>query len=209
MANLPPLTRQKNICIICEGLEDYEYFNRLRSIGVFNSIYKFKLLNVKGASNIFARYQNEYNSDDYEAVLIFCDTDKFPYREYAELKRKLKEFHDKEDVATKIVMYANPCTMQIILSHFGDVELKKQGKKTNADVIERLTGVKNYAAHEDQIKEICGKIYNRTYEPMKERICRINLGDETSCSSNFCDFLEKFESDDVSWLSEIEVYLSE
>ena len=93
--------------------------------------------------------------------------------------------------------------MQIILSHFGDVSLKNQGKKTNANVIEEYTGVKNYDAHEDQIDEICRQIFKRTYEPMKARISKINFGDETSASTNFIDFLLRFESDSSSWIIEL------
>lgn len=93
--------------------------------------------------------------------------------------------------------------MQIILSHFGDVSLKNQGKKTNANIICELTGVNNYNAHENQITEICCKIFQRTYEPMKERIRKINNGDDVSASTNFIDFIEKFESDNAGWIQGI------
>ncbi|MBR4382820.1 MAG: hypothetical protein IKP64_04610, partial [Selenomonadaceae bacterium] len=37
---------------------------------------------------------------------------------------------------------------------FGEVSLKNQGKKTNASIIEQMTGVKDYRAHAEQIKEL-------------------------------------------------------
>lgn len=158
-------------------------------------------------SNIFACYQDAYNNDRYEIVLIFCDTDKKPFREYKQVKKKINEFHDGRSASNKIVIFANPCIMQIILSHFGEVCLRNQGKKTNADVIEKLTGVKNYDAHEDQIKNICKKIFRRTYPEMKERISVINFKDNVPCSTNFIDFIIRFESDNLTWIKDINNYL--
>ena len=99
--------------------------------------------------------------------------------------------------------------MQIILSHFGDVELKNQGKRTNAVVIEKLTGVKNYDAHEDQIRAICSQIFQRNYPEMKSRVSKINFADNVSCSTNFIVFLQRFEEDDIKWISDIKKYLKE
>ena len=135
-------------------------------------------------------------------MLAFCDTDKAPYREYSQIKRKFIEQYDSEE-SIRTIIYANPCTMQIILSHFGDVSLKNQGKKTNADVIEKYTDVKNYDAHENQIDDICRKIFRHTYAHMKARISNINLGDETSASTNFIVFLDYFENDSISWIEEL------
>ena len=129
MAKLPNISYRHKICVICEGDEDYQYFKRLTEIAVWDYIYDFVLINAKSESNIMARYQDSYNNDRYEIVLIFCDTDKYPYREYSQLKQKINDFHDNSNAASKIIIFANPCTMQIILSHFGDVELKNQGKK--------------------------------------------------------------------------------
>lgn len=204
MARLPPLSKTHRVCVICEGMEDYFYFNRLLELRVWNSTYAFFPLNAKSASNIPARFQDAFQNDKYEIVLVFCDTDKAPYREYAEIKRKLNSFLDKKHAADKLIIFANPCTMQIVLSHFGDVELKNQGKKTNAAVIERLTGVRHYDAHEEQIKEICSQIFRRSYGDMKRRVEAIQFGDTTPCSTNFYEFLERFENDDTKWLTRLQ-----
>ena len=202
MNNIPSTPKGHKICIVCEGFEEHKYLTKLQSLNVWNEQYEFKFINAKSASNVFPTYDHEYRKDSYELVLAFCDTDKVPYREYKLIKQKFIEQYASE-AAKSVIIYANPCTMQIILSHFGDVSLKNQGKKTNANVIEEYTGVKNYDAHEDQIDEICRQIFKRTYEPMKARISKINFGDETSASTNFIDFLLRFESDSSSWIIEL------
>ena len=156
-----------------------------------------------------ARFQNAYQNDKYEIILIFCDTDKAPYREYSQIKKKINSFLNKQKAAEKLIIFANPCAMHIILSHFGEVSLKNQGKKTNADIIEKYTGVKGYDAHESQIKEICSKIFRRTYSEMRQRVEAINFPDTTSCSSNFIVFLERFENNDAKWITAIQKYLRE
>jgi len=209
MAKLPNIQRKHKICVICEGNEDYYYFEKLTKIAVWNSIYEFHPFNAKSASNIAAMYADKFQNNNYEAVLIFCDTDKYPYREYAQVKEKVCKFHGKTSVAAgKIIIFANPCTMQIILSHFGDVQLTNQGKKTNADIIERLTGVRNYDAHKEQIEEICRQVLHRNYPDMKSRIASMNNPDTVSASTNFISFLGKFEDSDVKWMSELSRYLA-
>ena len=209
MANLPNLSNRHRVCVICEGFEDVAYFQRLTQLNVWSAAYEFFLINAKSASNIPARFQDAFQNDRYETILVFCDTDKAPYREYVKVKEKINSFLNKKKASEKIIIFANPCTMQIILSHFGDVALKNQGKKTNSAEIEKWTGVKNYDAHEDQIKAICDKIFRRSYSEMKARIAAINFPDTTSCSTNFIAFLELFEAEDEKWISTIQKYLRE
>lgn len=209
MHRLPNLERKHKICVICEGYEDFAYFNRLLELNVWNSAYEFYPINVKSASNISARFQDVFQNDKYELVLIFCDTDKSPYREYIQVKQKINGFLNKADAAERLIIFANPCTMQIILSHFGEVSLKNQGKRTNSQKIEELTGVKDYDAHETQIQEICRQICRRTYEDMRSRVKAIRYSDETSGSTNFFTFLEHFEDPSGEWISEIKDYLKE
>lgn len=209
MHRLPKLERKHKICVICEGYEDFAYFNRLLKLDVWNPAYEFYPINVKSASNISARFQDVFQNDKHELILIFCDTDKSPYREYIQVKQKINAFFNKADAAGRLIIFANPCTMQIILSHFGEVSLKNQGKKTNSKIIEELTGVKDYDAHETQIREICRQIYKRTYEDMRSRVEVIHSSDETSCSTNFFMFLKRFEDSNTEWIPEIQNYLKE
>ena len=209
MTKLPDLDRKHKVCVICEGYEDVAYFKRLLELGVWNRVYEFSPKNAKSASNIPAMFQDIFQNNMYEIILVFCDTDKAPYREYVQIKKKINNFLNKKKAAGKLIIFANPCTMQIILSHFGDVSLKNQGKKTNAAEIEKWTGVKDYDAHEEQIKEICSKIFRRSYEGMKQRVASINFSDTTSCSTNLSVFLDRFESEDAKWISTIQTYLRE
>lgn len=205
MARLPLIQANRHkVCIICEGNEDCAYIERLSKLNVWNSVYDFQLINAKSESNIFARYQDAYNNDCYEIILIFCDTDKYPHKEYELLRQKLNAFHgNKRTAADKVIIFANPCTMQIVLLHFGDVSLKNQGKKTNAAVIEQLTGIQNYDAHTDQIEALCRKIFQRSYPDMRERVAEINQPYTVSGSTNFIVHLERFEQADVKWIREI------
>ena len=209
MARIPCINRKCRIGIICEGYEELEYFNRLIELSVWNDTYQFFPINAKSASNIPARFQDVYQNDIYEIILIFCDTDKKPFREYKIIKRKINKFLNKTKASEKLIIFANPCTMQIVLSHFGEVSLKNQGKKTNADVIEKYTGVKDYDAHKDQVLAICKKIYKRSYEVMKQRVEAISSCDETSCSTNFDLFLDRFEKSDLKWVNDINKYLKD
>ena len=69
MSVLPPIWRKHRICVICEGYEDYHYFNRLIALNLWDDSYSFTTINAKSSSNIPARFQNEYQSDRYEIIL--------------------------------------------------------------------------------------------------------------------------------------------
>ena len=43
------------------------------------------LLSLKGNGNIPARYQDKFQNGSYDPVLVFCDTDKKPYEQYADV----------------------------------------------------------------------------------------------------------------------------
>jgi len=195
-------TRGKKICIICEGFEELEYIEALNKKAVFASKYDFVLVNAKSINTIFARYQQKYQSDSYSLVLIFCDTDKYPSESYLELKRKINEFHDA-DVADDIVIFGNPCTMQIMLSHFAEVKLTSQNKSVNSKYIEKFVGISNYKATEEQRKELFGRIKRENYEVMKQNISNLSTNDKEISSTNFLKFIQYFESEDESWIEEI------
>ena len=209
MTRLPRLSSKHKVCIICEGYEEHQYLNKLINLSVWSNNYEFILINAKSASNIFPKYQDAYNNARYEIILVFCDTDKPPFKEYNLIKNKINGFHGKRNASNKTVIFANPCTMQIILLHFDDVLLTTQAKKTNSPIIYKLTGVENYDAKEEQIKQICGKIFQRTYVAMKKRLKNIKDSDTECSSTNFGKFLEYFEDTDPKWIKEINKYLDE
>ena len=192
----------KKICIICEGYEELEYIEALKNKAVFSNKYDFITVNAKSINTIIARYQEKFQSDSYSLVLIFCDTDKGPSEKYKEIKQKINEFHEA-NVADDIIIFGNPCTMQIILSHFAEIKLTSQSKSVNAKYIKKLTGIQNYKATDKQRKELFSKIKRENYDVMKENVKNLSTNDEELSSTNILKFIEKFESDDDSWIDEI------
>ena len=206
MAKLPELHQKHKVCVICEGYEEKAYIDRLLDLNIWNH-YDIIAINAKGAPNIPARFQDAFQNNNYEIVLVFCDTDKSSSRTYLPIKTKINAFLGKRKAAEKLIIFANPCTMQIILSHFGDVSLTSQSKRVNAPIIEQLTGVKDYDAKDDQVKAICSKISRRNYGDMKTRVELINCADDITPSTNFIVFLNHFESENAKWISEITRFL--
>lgn len=147
----------KRICIVCEGYEEFDYINRLKQCAVWSGEYAVKSQNAKSLDNVFAVYQNEYQSDNYDLVVVYCDTEKSPYEKFTTMCEKINKFHDKQ-VTQDIVFFVNPCTLQIILSHFDVVKLKSNLKSDNANLVERLTGVKEYIAKKQQRESIMKKV---------------------------------------------------
>lgn len=192
----------RRICIVCEGFEELDYMNSLINKAVFSDKYEFVLINSKSINNIPDIYISKYQSNSYDLVLAFCDTDKLPSNRYKSIKKEINEFHDKE-ISEKIIIFGNPCTMQIILSHFAEIKLTSQSKSINAKYIEELIGIVNYKANEEQRKELFGKINRRNYATMKENVSKLSTNDEDVSSTNILNFIEKFESDDDCWIDEI------
>ena len=200
---LPNIPNKHKICVICEGNEEYEYINRLKELKVWNEQYEISLVNAEGNGNIPARYQDRYQNGVYEAVLIFCDTDKKPYEQYDDIKRKINEFHGIDNVANEIIIFGNPCTMQIILKHWTDEVLKSQAKQVNAPLIEKYTRVKGYKGKGNQIKEVMEQITSENYRVMCERLNLLEQNDSIIGSSNFSKIIEWFESEDCEWIGKI------
>ena len=201
---LPKLPHRHKICIICEGNEEYGYLNRLKELKVWNDQYDISLVNASGNGNIPARYQDRYQNSSYEVVFVFCDTEKKPYEQYEDIKRKINEFHGVENAASEVVLFGNPCTMQIIIRHWTNDEiLKSPAKKANAHLIERFTGVKNYRARADQIEEVMKCITRENYLEMRECVKALDSNDAVIGSSNFGRILDFFEQEDCGWIQNI------
>lgn len=200
---LPKIFSGSKICIICEGDEEYEYLNKLISLDVWSSKYQFILENADGNGNIPARYQDKYQNESYDVVLIFCDTDKKPYEQYVDIKRKINEFHGTEEAANQVIIFGNPCTMQIIMEHWEEIVLNSPAKRRNAPMILKYTGIENYKGRADQRQELFSKITKENYLNMRERIKKLPSDDTLIGSSNFGKFIECFSSDDNIWIQKI------
>lgn len=200
---VPETFTGSRICIICEGDEEYEYLEKLISLNVWRKEYCFLLENAEGNGNIPARYQDKFQNGAYDLVLVFCDTDRNPYEQYADIKRKINEFHGIENAADQVIIYGNPCTMQIIIEHWDDVMLYSNNKKRNAPIIFELTGVEGYKGRREQRQELFSRITKENYREMKERIKELPSDDTVEGSTNFGRFLDCFSSDDSEWIQVI------
>lgn len=204
---LPKLFDKHKICVICEGNEEYEYIERLKALNVWNIQYEIIPDNGGGNGNISARYQDSYQNGSYELVLVFCDTEKKPYKQYEDIKRKINDFHGVDTAADEVIMFGNPCTMQIILKHWTDTIIKSPAKPVNAPLIEKFTGVKNYKGRADQIDVVMEKVTAENYVDMCERTDSMETRDNILGSSNFGRFMEFFGSSDTKWIDEINAKL--
>lgn len=200
---LPKLWDKHRICVICEGNEEYEYLNRLKDLKVWKEKYDIVPVNAGGNGNIPARYQDRYQNGADELVLVFCDTERKPYEQYEDIKRKINDFHGTDNAADEVIMFGNPCTMQIISKHWTDENLKSPAKPVNAPLIKEYTGVENYKGRADQIKEVMRYITAENYKDMSCRVNNLNLDDSVIGSSNFGRFMKLFESDDSSWIEKM------
>lgn len=198
--------KSRRICIVCEGYEEIEYMQTLVNKAVFSSKYDFVLINSKSMNNILDIYRARYQSNSYDLVLVFCDTDKLPSEKYREIKHGINRFHNAS-VADKLVIFGNPCTMQIILSHFADIKITSQSKSINGKYIKQFAGIENYKATDEQRKELFGKIKKDNYQTMKENVAKLSICDEELSSTNILEFLEKFENDNDEWIDKINIEL--
>lgn len=204
---LPVFLNKCRVCIICEGDEEYDYLDRLNKIEVWNKAYKVTLDNAGGNGNIPARYQDRYQNGSYDIVLIFCDTEKKPYEQYEDIKQKINEFHGVAHAAEEVIVFGNPCTMQIIIKHWADVKLKTPAKKVNSEIIGKLTGVKNYKGRADQRSELMSQITAESYLTMSERVKKMKSDDTVIGSSNFARLVDYLATDDTTWVEKINAIL--
>lgn len=195
---------KRNILIIAEGYEEKPYIDKLLSFpNIDKNVYNIQpAVNAKGSGNIFARYQYEFQRNFYDLVLIFCDVDKGS-DEFLKLIDKIGEFFLDQKDSMSVFMFVNPVTLQVALSHFGDVHITNVGKKSNCLLVEELTGIRNYDAKEDQIEKMIGKINFQSMDSFKERLKKISTDFKDIPSTNILSFVERFENSDTTWIDQI------
>lgn len=209
LTNLPKIFDKHRICIICEGNEEYAYLSRLNDLKVWNEQYGFSFINAGGNGNIPARYQDRYQNGSDELVLVFCDTEKKPHEQYQDIKHKINDFHGMAYAANEVVMYGNPCTLQIITKHWTTENLKSPAKAVNASLIREYTGVDHYKGRADQIRQVMEAVTAENYTEMKQRVMALKDDDTVIGSSNFGRYLNWFESKDSGWIEKINTVLEE
>ena len=106
-----------------------------------------------------------------------------------------------------VLVFGNPCTMQIISKHWTDENLKSPAKPVNAPLIKKYTDVENYKGRADQIEEIMKHVNKENYVEMSRRVESLELQDFITGSSNFGKFIKLFESVDSGWIEEINKHI--
>ena len=143
---------------------------------------------------------------DNHKICIICEgNEEYEYlNRLKNLKvRKINEFHGVDSAANEVIMFGNPCTMQIISKHWTDENLKSPAKPVNASLIKEYTGVENYKGRADQIHELMEHVTTENYVDMCQRVRNLELDDSITGSSNFGKFIKLFESDDSGWIEAI------
>lgn len=194
---------KKKVCLICEGYEEFDYISKLLELNVWSDVYDFSLVNAESNGNISARYQDRYQSDNYDIVLVLCDTDRKPHHDFERIRKKINDIFGIDNAADEVIIFVNPCTMQVELLHFENIKLRTQNKNKNASEIERLTGIQDYKAKEEQRKAMCNLITKENYEEMKKNLLSLATDYKIEASTNFGVFLKRFEDNKTNWIDEI------
>ena len=122
------------------------------------------------------------------------------------IRTKINNIFGNSVAADKVIIFVNPCTMQVILSHFGDVILRTQNKRKNDSEIKRLTGLtdsKKYDGCKEHRDFIFSQITKENYEEMKNRISLLSDNYKNQPATNFAYYLELFENYNSDWIDKI------
>lgn len=123
--------------------------------------------------------------------------------QYEDIKRKINEFHGVDNAADEVIIFGNPCTMQIIAKHWTDENLKSPAKSVNAPLIKKYTGVENYKGRADQIRVVMDHITVENYADMRQRVKILEADDSVTGSSNFGKLIKWFENGDSRWIDDV------
>lgn len=189
--------------IICEGDEEYDYLQKLKNCKVWNNRISVDLKNANSIDNIFASYRYYYSNGSYKLIVVFCDTEKEPYKQFLTLKEKVNTLYEKNEAADLVIFFANPCTLQIVLSHFTKVRLTSNSKPDNASLVKKLTGVEDYRATEQQRSAIMRKITAKNYAVMEQNILPLSGTYTDIPSSNILQLFHILDCGDTNQIKEI------
>ena len=201
---LPPLKDNKKVYIICEGSEEYDYLNQLKLLNVWSDVYDITLRDAKGNGNLYPIYQDVYQKGNYDLVVIVCDTEKKPHEQFNDICCKVNSLHACEFASQHVVMFTNPCTMQVILLHWDtSVRLQTSSKRRSASYIEAYTGIQDYSAKESQRIQLFSNITKDSYRIMMTGAKQLGMDAALIDSTNLHVFFTKLEQSDTNWIDEI------
>lgn len=217
---------QRRLHVICEGKEDKMYFDTLINLGVWNKDIIIDTEDAMGNTNIKRRYESQVSSreteeyfqtyidarrsEDYDAVIIFCDTGAADNSRSRGVFRgildKTNTHNGTTDETNDVVYYANPVTMQIILSHFKKVSITSENKYDYEKLVYECCGVEDFASlhSEAKLNEIMKQINRDNYNNnLKENLKDAPKDYRILNSTNILDLFFKLESSDVTWIDKI------
>ena len=201
---LPPLKDNKKIYIICEGSEEYDYLTQLKTLNVWSDVYDITLRDAKGNGNLYPIYQDVYQKGNYDLVVIICDTEKKPHEQFNDICNKVNLLHDCDFACQHVVLFTNPCTMQVILLHWDNsVRLRTPSKRHSASYIETYTGIKDYSAKEAQRIQLVSNITKDSYKTMMNGAKELGVDAASINSTNLYVFFNKLEQSDTDWIDDI------
>ena len=125
------------------------------------------------------------------------------------IKKKINNIHGNNKSANHITIFANPCTMQIILLHFSMIQLSSHKKEDNKVHIKKFTKIGSYRAKQEQRDRLFTTINLENYKFMMSNCKTLPNDDTITGSSNFSIFLDRFSNNDTVWIDEINKVLQE
>ncbi len=200
-----------SILIIAEGYEETEYLESLGRCKFWSSRFKVKVVNAQGIDRIANKYKIFSLSTDYHMIFVVCDTEKYPYTQFAGLRDSLKALHLGTNIEDHVVFFSNPNTMQIILAHFMtsdtiETELKTNRKSKNTGTVQAYTGVGRYSAEGEQRGDIFKKITLANSEHMLILIKDMSRDFEHVPSSNMYELFNPLHNGDTGWVEDLYQY---
>ena len=89
---LPKVKNTNTILIICEGDEEFDYLEKLKSLDIWSHDFSIKLEKAESIDNISPIYANRFQNGSFLLIVVFCDTEKAPYKQFEALKGSIDDF---------------------------------------------------------------------------------------------------------------------
>lgn len=116
----------------------------------------------------------------------------------------MNSLHACELASQHVVMFTNPCTMQVILLHWDiSVRLQSPSKRRSASYIEAYTGIQDYSAKESQRTQLVSNITKDNYRTMMTGANQLGMDAALINSTNLHVFFTQLEQPDTNWIDAI------
>jgi hypothetical protein len=188
---------------VCEGAEEICFVDSLTKVGAFSGAYEISREDAHGAGNIPIVFDQAFQNFYYDAVFVILDVDCMSNGTYQDTVAKLERTLGFS--ARQIILFTNPCTIQLFLASRSDDVLPNQSKNSFTKYFNTLWngGHKPYAAHAYQLEKLKAEFSLSDYEAMVERIKAYSTKPEDLPSTSAHFFLSKFKQSNTKWLEDV------